>query len=214
MRVDLAASKARRTRRQERVAENAALAGKPQKCWDPELHEMRPCDCQQNLEPCGNCDSCVNGHIGCYSPIAPKSTAKAPPRRAKKKKSPSRKSLVKKADTAFSLHIRALYPFSFFSGKPTECCFHIVTRSKHSVRWSLDNAVGSTMGENYEMEFNPHKFISILIQKRGLPWYEALVRRSNEIRKHTREDLARIAEVGHDETPFDFAAAPKPVTGG
>lgn len=118
--------------------------------------------------------------------------------KAKRKKLPSRKSLVRKADAAFSLKVRELYPVSFFSGKPTECCFHIITRSKHSVRWSLNNAVGSTMGENYEMEFNPHKFISILIQKHGLPWYEELIRQSNKIRKFTREDLQGIIERGHD----------------
>lgn len=126
--------------------------------------------------------------------IPSKSTAKAPPRRRKV----GRKGLVKRADTAFSLKIRELYPVSFFSGKPTECCFHIVSRSKHSVRWSLDNAVGSTMGENYEMEFNPHKYITILIEKRGLPWYESLVRRSNETRKFGRDELEDIADRGHD----------------
>lgn len=109
----------------------------------------------------------------------------------------SRKALVKAADAAFSRTIRNQYPFSVFSGKPTECCFHIVTRSKFAVRWDLDNAVGSTMGENFEMEFNPHRFITALISTRGLPWYEALIRRSNETRKFSRADLEHIAEKGH-----------------
>ncbi len=137
-------------------------------------------------------------HWGTRDRTYPINQPKARKSKPRRKKNPSRKSLVRKADTAFSLHIRALYPTSFFSGKPSECCFHIVTRSKHSVRWALDNAVGSTMGENYEMEFNPHKFISILIQKRGLPWYENLILRSNEIRKHTRQDLELIAQMGFE----------------
>lgn len=165
-----AASARRKEKRAERVVENAALKGSKQAPGAPPLL----------------------GQVSDRPGIA--KSRKSKPRR---KKSP-RKTLVRKADIAFSLYIRALYPVSFFSGKPTECCFHIVSRSKHSVRWSLDNAVGATMGENYEMEFNPHKFITILIEKRGLPWYEALVRRSNEIRKHSRADLEMIEAMGHD----------------
>jgi hypothetical protein len=60
------------------------------------------------------------------------------------------------------------------------------------------------MGENYEMEFNPHKYITMLIRKRGLPWYESLVRRSNETGKFGRHELAGIAERGHDGTPRTF----------
>ena len=112
-----------------------------------------------------------------------------------------RKLLVRKADASFSRYIRNLYPFSIFSGKPTECCFHVISRSKFCVRWDLDNAVGSTMGENFEMEFNPHKYIAILIQKRGLHWYEALVQRSNKIRKYGRDELQAIIDRGYDIPP-------------
>jgi hypothetical protein len=185
MRTDTAKSRARKARRVEKAAENAALAALG---GIPLLYDV----------------TLPDGTELKATRIAPKRFRTAPGRKQKRKRAPSRKSLVRKADTAFSLHIRALYPVSFFSGKPTECCFHIITRSKHSIRWALDNAVGSTMGENYEMEFNPHKFISILIQKRGLPWYENLVRHSNVIRKHGRGDLERIAEVGYDENSYEF----------
>lgn len=121
-----------------------------------------------------------------------KTAARGVKRRKKRAKLRSWKSLVRAADVAFSLHIRARDPLSVFSGKPSECCFHIVTRSKHSVRWDPDNAVGATMGENYEMEFNPHKFIAALIAKRGLPWYEDLVSRSNQIAKRNRADMEEI----------------------
>ena len=104
------------------------------------------------------------------------------------------KALVRAADAAFSQYIRRRDPISAFSGKPTGCCFHIVSRTKYAVRWDPDNAIGATTGENYEMEFNPHKFISLLIAKRGLPWYEDLVRRSNQITKRSRADMEAIIE--------------------
>lgn len=38
-------------------------------CFDPELHEVRPCDCDQSAHPCGDCYLCVNGHQACLAPI-------------------------------------------------------------------------------------------------------------------------------------------------
>ncbi len=38
-------------------------------CFDPELHECRPCDCAQSAHPCGECYLCVNGHQACLSPV-------------------------------------------------------------------------------------------------------------------------------------------------
>jgi hypothetical protein len=102
------------------------------------------------------------------------------------------KSLVREADKLFSLAVRKRDEFSVFSGKPSECCFHIVSRVKYATRWDLENAVGSTFGENYEMEFNPNKYIRVLIARKGLAWYEALVDRSNKIAKFGRGDLEQI----------------------
>lgn len=110
--------------------------------------------------------------------------------RPKRKK--SWKALVRLADKAFSGFIRRRDPFSIFSGKPTECCFHVVTRDKYSVRWDPGNAVGATHAENFEMEFNPHKFTQVLIEKKGLAWYEALVKRSNVIVKRSWADMEAI----------------------
>ena len=115
-------------------------------------------------------------------------------KKPKKPKAKSRKWLVREADRVFSLYIRAKYPRSFFSGNTTEHCFHLISRSKYALRWSEDNAVGSTAGENFEMEFNPHKFIAQIIKIRGLAWYEDLVRRSNVIAKFSNDDLRGIIE--------------------
>lgn len=54
----------------------AVITFKNIKCFDPELHECRPCDCDQLKDPCGECHLCVNGHQACLSPISSKKAAK------------------------------------------------------------------------------------------------------------------------------------------
>jgi len=100
-----------------------------------------------------------------------------------------RKKLIKELDKEFSLLIRELWPTSPFSGLPSEHCFHFVTRSKYSVRWDTRNAVGSTAGENYRYEFDPHFAISWYIKTYGLPAYEQLVADGNKVAKLSNDDL-------------------------
>src|SRR3990167_6932023 len=104
-------------------------------------------------------------------------------------KSP-RARLIAELDKLASLYVRLLAKRknggrSFFSDKPAECCFHVITRGKHSVRWDMRNLVASTKGENFEMEFNPHPYVAKYISVHGLEAYETLVRDSNRIAKHS-----------------------------
>ena len=125
----------------------------------------------------------------------PHQREKARPRRTKS----ARRRLIDTLDTLFSLYIRLRDKAEFKGmcvfgcGRPIECCFHIVTRGKYSVRWDERNAVGSCMIDNYKMEFNPHPFITWYIKRVGVEAYEALVRDSNRIPKHTHEDLRQLA---------------------
>jgi len=111
-----------------------------------------------------------------------------------KPKAKSRKWLVREADRVFSLYIKRKYPFSVFSGKPTEHCFHIFSRSNYATRWDEDNAVGSTAGENFEMEFNPGKYLLRLIEIKGLPFISALEAKHRTIVKFSNDDLREIIE--------------------
>lgn len=113
-----------------------------------------------------------------------------PPKKIPKAK--LRKRLIKELDKEFSLLIRALWPRSPFSGLPSEHCFHFVTRSKYSVRWNELNAVGSTAGENYRYEFDPHFAVAWYIKHYGLTAYEALIAEGNRIVKWGNEDLSII----------------------
>ena len=112
----------------------------------------------------------------------------------------SRKSLIRRLDTSFSLLVRrntiregtGLCPFCLKN--PIEVCFHFVTRAKYSVRWDHANAIGSCGGCNYSMEFDPHRFIKFYIDKHGLGAYENLIRRSNEIKKLGVPELKQMLD--------------------
>lgn len=117
--------------------------------------------------------------------------------RLRKRGKSSRAKQIRVLDELTSLYVRLHAKRhnggkSFFSDKPAECCFHVITRGKHSVRWDLRNVVASTKGENFEMEFNPHPYVAKYIAVHGLEAYETLVRDSNRIAKHSMDDLRAI----------------------
>lgn len=124
-----------------------------------------------------------------------------------KKKRPL-KAIKRDLDKYFSLFIRARDAkktggMCFFCGtRPIECCFHIVTRSKFSVRWDPENAVASCSPCNYFNEFNPDPYRVAYIKKFGLKQYEGLVARSNVLRKWDRAELEEMLEKyrTHDES--------------
>jgi len=76
-----------------------------------------------------------------------------------------------------------------FCGGEIECCFHFVTRSKHSVRWDLDNVIGSCKGCNFKNEFDPDNYRAWLIGRIGGTAYINLVKKSNVIVKRSIADL-------------------------
>ena len=111
---------------------------------------------------------------------------------------PSRKSLVKKLDTLFSLFIRlrdrkkfSYCPFPHRDGpRLIECCFHFITRAKYATRWSEDNCIGSCNSCNFEYEFNPHPYIAWFIRANSQAAYERLIQQSRGILKFSNSDLS------------------------
>lgn len=112
----------------------------------------------------------------------------------------SRKALVKDLDKYFSLYIRQRDGkltdgmCIFACGRPIECAFHVVTRSKFAVRWDPFNCVGSCNSCNFNNEFNPDPYRIAYIKHYGWETYEALVERSNTTRKFERTDLMALIE--------------------
>ena len=127
---------------------------------------------------------------------ASKSSANGPrsPEKAKNaylsiKRRIGRKGLIKKLDVLFSIWIRMKTkkeygPMCPLCGKrPLQCCFHFITRSKHSVRWDEANAIGSCHSCNFENEFNQAKFINWYQKRFGLAAWDDLFFKSNQIAK-------------------------------
>lgn len=134
----------------------------------------------------------------------PKRFRKPGSRRRKSRTLPgvSRKALVDDLDHLTSMIVRIRDKRRtggmcvFGCGRPIQCAFHFITRSKHIVRWDLDNLVGSCHAENYENEYNPSKFISWYIAQNGLEKWEALVaksrKRANNGAGFSVEDLLKL----------------------
>lgn len=115
----------------------------------------------------------------------------------RKMKTP-RKRLVAQLDALFSFRIRIrdkrLYGgiCPLCKSKPIECCFHFVTRAKHSLRWDERNAIGSCHGCNYRYEYDPHFAIEWYQNTYGKDSYYDLIRDGNKIAKFSNEDLNNI----------------------
>ena len=83
-----------------------------------------------------------------------KANAKFQAKISGKKKKPNRKRIVAQLDKIFSLFIRIRDKREngglcvFGCGRPIQCVFHFITRTKHIVRWDTDHAVGSCAADN------------------------------------------------------------------
>lgn len=105
-----------------------------------------------------------------------------------------RQKLVAKLDLLFSQYIRIRDKrrtdgACVFGCGMIECCFHFVTRAKHSLRWDERNGVGSCHGSNYRYEYDPHFAIKWYLDKYGVEAYEKLIFDGNQIAKFSIDDL-------------------------
>jgi len=132
-----------------------------------------------------------------------KSKIKNEKRRAKAKilwvgEHETRKQLVKKLDTIFSLFIR-LRDKAIYGGacvicrkRPIEHCFHWITRGSYSTRWDERNSCGSCAGCNLEETFRPLKYRDIHISMVGKDERERLEDKARGLAKFSRADLREM----------------------
>jgi hypothetical protein len=93
---------------------------------------------------------------------------------------PTRKGLVKKLDAIVSLIVRARDKRCVTCGSAERLqCGHLITRSKHKVRWSLTNCNCQCASCNLSHEYNPHPYTQWFIERYGLQSYKDLIRESN-----------------------------------
>lgn len=127
-----------------------------------------------------------------------------PARTAKKKrvKLESYKSLVQKADKAFSLYIRQKYNNTCVTcgSKKNPTCSHLISRTKRSVRWHVMNAVTQCAPCNFKHEYYPEALTQWWINENGLSAYNILIIRSNQVKKHTRDELKEIIRLCEEAT--------------
>ena len=110
-----------------------------------------------------------------------------------------RKRLIAELDRLYSLAVRARDSRETGGACVLGCgrienVAHLITRSKHSVRWDLRNGTGQCYGANMTHEFNPHIYTAWWIKKHGLEAYENLVRDSNLVAGFGLGDLEAIRD--------------------
>jgi len=124
-------------------------------------------------------------------------------------KLPSRKTLIRKLDAVFSILIKSRdnkrigkCPFHYMSIMPIECCFHFITRAKHSVRWDKRNAIGSCLGCNCRYEHDQTFIDSVFDWYKGFygeEVWDKLKSDSNIVAPKSRTDLMELLKTLREE---------------
>jgi len=105
----------------------------------------------------------------------------------------TRKGLVKKLDTAFSIFIRERDKICVVCGTTEKgTCGHLLTRTAYSTRWDELNCHRQCSNCNYSHESNPHPFTSWFIHKFGLEAYDGLILKHKTIKKFSDSDIATL----------------------
>lgn len=121
------------------------------------------------------------------------------PRKAgKRKKLPTVRSLVKKADLVFSLWVRKRDGFKCVLASE-KCkgpiqCGHLIKRGKKAVRWDEVNCNALCSYHNYLDNMEPQHYLSWWLRNYGATLYQDLVDRSRRLFKPSREFLLSIIE--------------------
>jgi hypothetical protein len=106
-----------------------------------------------------------------------------------------RKRLMIKAVKVFNEYIRKRDPACFDCGSiESPTCGHLITAKKESTRFDEMNCFRQTAGHNFRHEMQPEIYTLKFIERFGAQAYADLVSRSNQIKKHTVEELQEIIE--------------------
>lgn len=102
----------------------------------------------------------------------------------------SRKRLIKKLDSVFSIYIRQRDKKCVQCGsRENLTCGHLFSRVAHSTRWDEKNCHCQCTGCNMSHEFNPHNFTLWFVRRFGLLEYELLNKKYNTTAKYTNAEL-------------------------
>lgn len=108
----------------------------------------------------------------------------------KRKKKPSRKSLVAKLDKVFSLYIRSRDKECVIChAKENLTCGHLFSRGHHSTRWMKLNAHCQCTGCNYLHEYDTYPYTRYFIKRYGIEEYDRLHAVYATVQKYKTYDL-------------------------
>ena len=117
-------------------------------------------------------------------------------------KKKSRKSIVKRLDTVFSLYIRLRYANNemvecYTCGKVSHFkkgmqCGHFQSRKSYSTRWDIDNCMVQCYGCNVMKYGEQYKFGLKLDKEFGEGTAEKLLIKSKKIVKYSNDDLESL----------------------
>ncbi len=111
----------------------------------------------------------------------------------KKVRKISLRGLLRKADLVFSKWIRAREPKCVLCGSDKNLqAGHLIKRGKRVVRFDIVNVHTLCSGCNYKDNFEHDLYVSWFLKEYGEKTYQALIERSKELKKFSREELEKI----------------------
>lgn len=99
-------------------------------------------------------------------------------------KLPSLKTARNKADALLTPIIKLQYPNCLLCGQPTQVAHHFQHRSKSTIlRYDLNNLIPLCNSCHYKLHQNESYWAAIIVQMRGIDWFNDLRKRGQEIIK-------------------------------
>jgi len=115
------------------------------------------------------------------------------------KKKPTRKTLVRAADSYFSKYIRLRDKRCVVCGTTENLtCGHLFSRVSYSLRWSEKQCFAQCASCNLRHEHDPYPFTRWFISRYGLDQYDQLHAEWKKTKKFSGFELAEIAEYYKD----------------
>lgn len=114
-------------------------------------------------------------------------------------KKTARQRAVKRCDDAFSRYIRARDHYTCYtcgamaSDGVAIQCGHLISRGRGATRWEDENANAQCPSCNLYHEHYPELYTSKWIRDHGFTAYEALVKKSWELRKYSVAEIEEMA---------------------
>jgi hypothetical protein len=110
-------------------------------------------------------------------------------------KKPTRKTLVRELDKAFSLYIRARDGHCVTCGSHENLqCGHLFSRVAYSTRWDAMNAYCQCAPCNLETEYDPFMLTEYFLNKFGQDKYEELHAKYRKPVKYSNAELKELLE--------------------